>query len=403
MIKNPLKYQRGGTAASQEQLVKLFQAAAKNAQVDPEQLVQKASEIGQDEEAVSQFMQGLQLCAQGDPEGIKFIKSLFQSPAFRKGGKIFEFICKHAKGGYVSGCGCGGNVKKGQNGLPFVDERPQQRPNRDRNNYFLGYNGQVEPMIYGKADPMYAPAGSPTELEWQPVFHPVSGQLVGYRYFGNPEENWDSPNFYRTMQTIYNDRGDKTGIRYSNGRNDQGKKLKDTEQYFLYEKGGKVVKAQGGLEETPYPTVYNYPVLPKDAPEHKNGREYTLSGLNRGGGGYTSDYGDVVEDENGLSYRDVRDTDWNSAFGRLSQSYHREYVPNRAYKRAIKRGFKPIYDEYTPQQTDSLKTVFDEKFGNFGTANEDGTWGTFSGRINDFGVPIQELDYDEKIKNKLGF
>lgn len=110
----PLKYQRGGTAASQEQLVQLFQAAAENAQVDPQQLVQKASELGQDEEAAAQFMQGLQLCAQGDPEGIKFIKSLFQSPAFKKGGKIFEFICKHGRGGYVAGCGCkqeGGSIR----------------------------------------------------------------------------------------------------------------------------------------------------------------------------------------------------------------------------------------------------------------------------------------------------
>lgn len=115
MIK-PLKYQRGGTAASQEQLVQLFQAAAENAQVDPQQLVQKASELGQDEEAAAQFMQGLQLCAQGDPEGIKFIKSLFQSPAFKKGGKIFEFICKHGRGGYVAGCGCkqeGGSIRPG--------------------------------------------------------------------------------------------------------------------------------------------------------------------------------------------------------------------------------------------------------------------------------------------------
>lgn len=113
MIK-PLKYQQGGTATSQEQLVQLFQTAAENAQVDPEQLVQKASEIAQDEEAAAQFMQGLQLCAQGDPEGIKFIKSLFQSPAFKKGGKIFEFICKHKKGGYVAGCGCkedGGEIR----------------------------------------------------------------------------------------------------------------------------------------------------------------------------------------------------------------------------------------------------------------------------------------------------
>lgn len=118
----PLKYQQGGKATSQEQLVQLFQAAAENAQVDPQQLVQKASEIGQDEKAAAQFMQGLQLCAQGDPEGIKFIKSLFQSPAFRKGGKIFEFICKHAKGGYVSGCGCKDNGGKMQSGGIVVDD-----------------------------------------------------------------------------------------------------------------------------------------------------------------------------------------------------------------------------------------------------------------------------------------
>ena len=113
------KYAKGGkSTANQEQLVKLFQAAAENAQVDPQELVQKASEIGQDEQAAAQFMQGLQLCAQGDPEGIKFIKSLFQSPAFRQGGKIWDFICKHARGGYVAGCGC----KKAQNGTELNQE-----------------------------------------------------------------------------------------------------------------------------------------------------------------------------------------------------------------------------------------------------------------------------------------
>lgn len=187
MIK-PLKYQKGGKAESQEQLVQLFQAAAENAQVDPQELVQKASELGQNEEAAAQFMQGLQLCAQGDPEGIRFIKSLFQSPAFRKGGKIFEFICKHRKGGYVAGCGCGSKVPKGEDGLPSVDERPKQRPMYDRKNYFYGYNGQEEPVIYGEPNPVYEPVGGP-QLEWQPIFHPVSGQLVGHRYFGSPEEN----------------------------------------------------------------------------------------------------------------------------------------------------------------------------------------------------------------------
>ena len=118
MFKNPLKYQQGGKAkqAEQEQLVQLFQAAAENAQVDAQELVQKASEIGDNEEAAAQFMQGLQLCAQGDPEGIKFIQNLFQQPAYKKGGKLLDFVCKHAKGGYVAGCGCGGNVKKEQDG-----------------------------------------------------------------------------------------------------------------------------------------------------------------------------------------------------------------------------------------------------------------------------------------------
>ena len=123
MFKNPLKkYQQGGKASAkqQEQLVQLFQAAAQNAQVDPQALVQKASEIGNNEEAAAQFMQGLQLCAQGDPQGIKFIQSLFQQPAYKKGGKILDFICKHAKGGYVTGCGCkqedGGQIQSAQSG-----------------------------------------------------------------------------------------------------------------------------------------------------------------------------------------------------------------------------------------------------------------------------------------------
>lgn len=78
----------------------------------------------------------------------------------------------------------------------------------------------------------------------------------------------------------------------------------------------------------------NNAFLPKDAPEIKTGSPYTLNSQNRGGGN-TSDYGEIITDENGLSYRDVRDTNWNTAFGELSQSYHREYVPNKAYKKLL--------------------------------------------------------------------
>lgn len=109
---NPLKLQQGGNVGT-DQLVEIFQAAAKNAQVDPEALVKKAQEFGQDEKAAAQFMQGLQLCAQGDPKGIQFIQSLF-AQVHKRGGKLQSFVCKHAKGGYVAGCGC---AKKAQDGM----------------------------------------------------------------------------------------------------------------------------------------------------------------------------------------------------------------------------------------------------------------------------------------------
>jgi hypothetical protein len=59
------------------------------------------------------------------PEGKKQLQQLmmqFQqemqggSQAFRQGGKIHDFICKHAKGGALKGCGCkqeGGSIRPG--------------------------------------------------------------------------------------------------------------------------------------------------------------------------------------------------------------------------------------------------------------------------------------------------
>lgn len=109
MFKNPLKYQSGGstpTQQQQEQLVQLFQAAA-------------------------QFMEGLQKCAQGDPAGIQFIKSLF-TPSHKHGGKIQDFICKHGIGGAVAGCGCGGSVKKAEGG----ETMPYTRGSYQSSDYF---------------------------------------------------------------------------------------------------------------------------------------------------------------------------------------------------------------------------------------------------------------------------
>lgn len=217
MIKR-LKYQNGGEVSKQEELVQLFQAAAENAQVDPQELVQKASEIGQDEEAAAQFMQGLQLCAQGDPEGIRFIKSLFQSPAFKEGGKIWDFICKHKKGGYVAGCGCGKKIPRGEDGLPLKPSRnqaqegvPEIRQPYDRTNYFFNDS----PLIYGRISDEFI--GSPTEMSHQPIYDPQTGKLVDYIDYTKPEDNYDSPTSYKTVQGIYN-RSGRIGHRYSNGR-----------------------------------------------------------------------------------------------------------------------------------------------------------------------------------------
>lgn len=132
---NPLKLQQGGSVGK-DQLVKMFQAAAKNAQVDPEALVQKAQEIGQDQEAAAKFMQGLQLCAEGDPQGIQYIQGLFKN-AYKAGGKIKDFICKHAKGGYVAGCGC-----KGQEGIKLLNANRVQAPEGKLAGMEIG--GQIE-------------------------------------------------------------------------------------------------------------------------------------------------------------------------------------------------------------------------------------------------------------------
>lgn len=492
MFKNPLKYQNGGAVQAREQVVS---AISEIAQIPIEEVNSKLDQISQDQESIQLLSEALQAVQKGDERGYQVIKKMFnpqsETGVFAKGGKIQDFICKHAKGGNVKECGCGGKTEKYQNPAGPIGRR--QALDAAKANY--GFNDSQSRMAYANAKNALRSQGlRGRELRQQarqmlmgqlpqetrrPLLAVVDAPQLPQAYSTNntsnllPQEystgntsdlaggtkeqqqlnnskqvrdysgssfntafsnarraymNNNGPGLFRWNGNLYNTNlgssSNTTGGSNSNsnqnkrfsvwnneytrsglGREEAMERAADKYGVILFDQqGGKVVKAQNGLEEMPYPVVYeNYLVLPKDAPEHKNGLEYTLSRFNRGGGGDTSDYGNIVEDENGLLYRDVRDTDWNSAFGRLSQSYHREYVPNKAYKRAIKRGFKPIYDEYTSQQKDSLKTVFDEKFGNFGTANEDGTWGTFSGRINKFGVPIQELDYDEKIKNRLGF
>lgn len=59
--------------------------------------------------------------------------------------------------------------------------------------------------------------------------------------------------------------------------------------------------------------------------------------------------------------------------GTLNQNFHREYVQTPKLRKAVKRGFKPMYDQYSNEQVDSLKQVFNNNFGNWGSSI-DGEW-----------------------------
>ena len=104
----------------------------------------------------------------------------------------------------------------------------------------------------------------------------------------------------------------------------------------------------------------------QDALKDASLNNYSLADQTRNGGGKVSNYGELLTDNNGLSYRDVRNTYWNTAFGKLNTDFYREYVPNKAYKKYVTKNGEPV-KEYTPAERDSLTTVFNKNFGEFGT------------------------------------
>lgn len=119
MFKNPLKYQQGGQLnEQQQQMLAAF--------ID--WLPKRVKEFqGMKPEAIVQALDGMSKT----PEGQKQIQQLMEQfqqesqsgQSFKRGGKIQDFICKHAKGG-VAGCGC---VKKAQDGTNV----PQYQVTRD--------------------------------------------------------------------------------------------------------------------------------------------------------------------------------------------------------------------------------------------------------------------------------
>lgn len=117
MFKNPLKYQQGGFAPSQDErkvLAAFIQWLPKRVKsfqgMRPEQIAQALDSMSKTPEGKKQLQQLMNQFQQEIQE---------DSQSFKQGGKIHDFICKHARGGKVD-CGCkqeGGNISKNQRSL----------------------------------------------------------------------------------------------------------------------------------------------------------------------------------------------------------------------------------------------------------------------------------------------
>jgi hypothetical protein len=86
--------------------------------MQPEQIAQAVEGMSKTDEGKKQLQQLMIQFQQETQNGAQ---------AFKEGGKIHDFICKHAKGGHVAGCGCGGQVEKHQdaNGVIGINHSPK--------------------------------------------------------------------------------------------------------------------------------------------------------------------------------------------------------------------------------------------------------------------------------------
>jgi len=117
MFKNPLKYASGGTMLPSEQQAEndFISVIAEGLGAQPEQVKARLEQIKSNPTESQQLQEALQLMQQDKNKGFQAVLSLFagKPQSAKRGGKIQDFICKHAKGG-VAGCGCEKPVEKHQ-------------------------------------------------------------------------------------------------------------------------------------------------------------------------------------------------------------------------------------------------------------------------------------------------
>ncbi len=118
MFKNPLKYQQGGK--TQNALGQLVKWLVQNTGLDENQVSQRLNQILSDDTAKQELVNNLQNMQKGDKNAAQNIIGMFVPQSAKFGGKIRDFICKHARGGALKGCGCkqeGGSIW----GNPYTD------------------------------------------------------------------------------------------------------------------------------------------------------------------------------------------------------------------------------------------------------------------------------------------
>lgn len=157
MFKNPIKkYQSGGVTPEQARQ-QVVQFIIQKTGATEDQVNGFLDKISGDEKALGEFQQILELASKDDPKGIDMLKQLFgtQSSQFaKKGGKLHDFICKHAKGG-VAGCGCkedGGKVEKAQYGEIVNDSTGKRRVIYHPEGGYAGYVDLTTGKAYNHND-----------------------------------------------------------------------------------------------------------------------------------------------------------------------------------------------------------------------------------------------------------
>ena len=284
MFKNPLKkYQPGGQMSTEEAENQMAQVLAEAFQMDPQVVKARIQEIRQNPEESKLFAQGLQMLQQGDQQnGMAIIGRLFQVPSRKQGGKINSFICKHAKGGHVAGCGCGNKVPKGEmgvvirptsynraNGLRFVER--QYTPDGQAV-YTMATSRETLPSNM-LADPYSEYSQNGGEYQGNGQVQIIDNGKGNLRVLGNPygptdeglQHGQDSVNYVNRLRELAKKANIKLGP--------------------SFQENGGVVKGQGGIPEgMPNPKDYwvDHYVDPSSTPDSQFNRvEEHTPGLTR--------------------------------------------------------------------------------------------------------------------------